>query len=336
MANSPADHAEVGAQPNKKTMNAQPKPRFEGIDTLVLEPLRFKARLAIGENAYASLRNVNAARKYWDLVGAAGAGAALTKTGLLALGAATTPLGWVLAGAALSGGAWWGVMRVLNGATEDRVIVIPKFINTPIDLLALGLFDLMAPLALKLADADGEVSAPERDCIRQHLTQDWGYNPAFVSEGLALIEPRLDEFQIEEVATQLASFIKGSPDCNYAAMTRDLLAFLKTVAEADGQVDTRELAALQALDTQFAEVGKSTLDKALESALETAGSAAQSGKQAVQALAEKPAVKDLSAGLKKQAERGLQLSGSALGQLADRSLGAAGSAIGKLRKLRKP
>ncbi|MFH7041138.1 TerB family tellurite resistance protein [Paucibacter sp. JuS9] len=317
-------------------MNTEQRPRFEGIDALVLEPLRFKARLAIGENAYASLRNVNAARKYWDLVGAAGAGAALTKTGLLALGAASTPLGWVLAGAALSGGAWWGVMRVLNGATEDRVIVIPKFINTPIDLLALSLFDLMAPLALKLADADGEVSASERDAIHRHLTQDWGYNPAFVGEALALIEPRLAAFQIEEVAAQLATFIKGSPDCNYAAMTRDLLAFLKTVTEADGQIDAREEAALQAVTAVFTDIGKSKFDKALDTALETAGNAAQTSKQAVQDLAEKPAVKELATSLKKQAERGLQASGSALGQLADRSLDAAGIALDKLKKLRKP
>ena len=39
--------------------------------------MRFMAKLAIGENAYAELRNANAVRKYWDLFGAVGGGSYL-------------------------------------------------------------------------------------------------------------------------------------------------------------------------------------------------------------------------------------------------------------------
>ena len=46
------------------------------LQRVVGDEMRFKAKLAIGENAYAELRNVNALRKYWDLLGAVGSGAA--------------------------------------------------------------------------------------------------------------------------------------------------------------------------------------------------------------------------------------------------------------------
>ena len=49
-----------------------PPPELKGVDQVVADPLRFKAKLAIGEAAYASLRMINRGREVWDVLGANG------------------------------------------------------------------------------------------------------------------------------------------------------------------------------------------------------------------------------------------------------------------------
>jgi hypothetical protein len=163
---------------------------FDDVDQVVAESLRFKAKLAIGENAYTSLRMVNRARELWDVVGAAGTGAAVAKStlvastffaptgllGALGIGAAATPIGWVAFAALASGGACYGVYRWLGDSKGSRVIEIPKFLNTPLDTLGLALFDLIAPLALRLAAVDGEIESAERTALVEHLVVHPGKN----------------------------------------------------------------------------------------------------------------------------------------------------------------
>jgi hypothetical protein len=60
-----------------------PMPAIEA-SRVVADELRFKAKLAIGEQADASLRAVNRAREIWDVLGAAGTGAAVAKSSLVA------------------------------------------------------------------------------------------------------------------------------------------------------------------------------------------------------------------------------------------------------------
>ena len=164
-----------------------PPPELKGVDEVVTDPLRFTAKLAIGEAAYASLRMINRGREVWDVLGAAGAGAAVAKTGMVAslLGASATPIGWVAFAALASGGACYGMYRLLSSTKGDRVIEIPKYLNTPLDTLGLALFDLIAPLSLRLAAVDGAIEAAERQYLVDHLIDDWGLNRAFVEQSVA-------------------------------------------------------------------------------------------------------------------------------------------------------
>lgn len=252
---------------------------FSGIECIIAEPLKFKVALAIGEDAYASLRCSNKVSEWWDLIGAIGGGAAAAQSsvvaatffapqGLLAIfgfGVAVTPVGWVVAAAVVSGGAWYGMQKVLSGAVDSRIIKVPKFINTPIDVLAVSLFDLLAPLGLKVADADGTVTDDERATILRYFVKTWGFDERFAKAGIAHLEHHLANFSIEDIARRLAEFKKSSPDCNYEAMSQNILEFLNQVMEADGRIDEAEEMAIESVRAIFSDAGKSAFSKRIDS-----------------------------------------------------------------------
>lgn len=248
---------------------------FDGVKQVVAEPLRFKAKLAIGENAYRSLRMINRTREIWDVLGAAGGGAALAKAAALGLGAAATPVGWVAVAALASGGACYGLYRWLGDTKGSRVIEIPKFLNTPLDTLGLALFDLIAPLALRLAAVDGGVEAAEREALVHHLVEDWGLDASFVAGAIAQIEPGITQGSVEELATELSAFLHANPDCNHQAIAADLGQFLRRLLEAGGPLSEVEEAAL-ALSLELLQREPDTaLGKAWLGAKSGAGKAAE-------------------------------------------------------------
>lgn len=253
--------------------------RFSDIECVITESLKFKAALAIGEDAYTSLRCGNKVKEWWDLIGAVGGGAAAAQSSVVAttffaphwllatfgFGAAVTPVGWVVAAAVVSGGAWYGIQKVLGGAVDSRIIKVPKFINTPIDVLAVSLFDLLAPLGLKVADSDGTVTDDERATILRYFVRTWGFDEGFAKAGIAHLEQQLANFSIEDIARRLAEFKKNSPDCNYDAMSQNILEFLNQVMEADGRIDEAEETAIESVRVIFSEAGKSVLSKRIDS-----------------------------------------------------------------------
>ena len=248
---------------------------FDGVAQVVAEPLRFKAKLAIGENAYASLRMINRTREIWDVLGAAGAGAALAKAGALGLGAAATPVGWIAVAALASGGACYGLYRWLGDTKGARVIEIPKFLNTPLDTLGLALFDLIAPLALRLAAVDGAIEPAERQALEQHLVDDWGLDAGFVTQAIAQIEPGVMQGSVEEMAAELSAFLHANPDCNHRAIATDLGEFLRRLLEAGGPLTEAEEAALAVSLALLLEEPDGPLTKAWIAARSGAGKAAE-------------------------------------------------------------
>ncbi|MCP4982236.1 MAG: TerB family tellurite resistance protein [Gammaproteobacteria bacterium] len=252
---------------------------FKGIETIVSSPLNFKAKLAIGEDAYAALKVKNAVVQAWDVAGVATTAAVVAKSsvvastffapsGLLAaigIGTAVTPIGWVIAAGVVTGGAWFGITRHLKKASASRVTVVPNFINTPLDVLALGLFDLLVPLALKVAEVDGVIDESKRKLIRDYFVREWGYDPKFVVAGSRYIESTLGGLSIRELAQTIAEFASENRDCNFRMMSREILGFLRKIVEVDGEIDPLDETAIEKIEAVFNSTNRISLKKKLRS-----------------------------------------------------------------------
>jgi len=250
---------------------------FQGIDAIVAEPLKFKVKLAIGEDAYTSLRVKKAVVQVWDVAGVATTAAVVAKssvvastffapTGLLAaigIGAAVTPIGWVVAAGVVSGGAWFGITRHLKKASASKVTVVPNFINTPLDVLALGLFDLMVPLALRVAATDGRIDEARRQQIDDYFVGEWGYDASFVDAGLLHIETSLGELSVRDLAQTMAEFASQHRDCNFKMMSQEILDFLRHIVTLDGGIDPRDEQAIVEIENIFKSANRSSLGRRL-------------------------------------------------------------------------
>lgn len=267
----------------------------DGIKTIVCDPLRFKLKLDIGEEAYTSLRM----KKYFLDAVDAGSGAMtgfgiaqssvvastfFAKSGFLSaigIGAAATPVGWAIAAGMVGAGLSVALGKYFVRGSSSRVHTIPEFINTPLDILALGLFDLIAMLSVKVATIDGEFAISERDLIKQYFSGDWGYDPEFVEAGLVEIERVSDDHSIKQVALKLAEFKKGNPDCNYSSMSEEIIRFLTEVSEVDGILDEREEMAVERVKRIFDEVGTFSLTKTAKDGINLA---VDGGKKGVETI----------------------------------------------------
>lgn len=233
-------------------------------------PDLFKMELEIGEKGYNRLLDRKSLLEIWDVVGAGITGASVVSApfvattlfpaaGVLAwvgLGtAAATPPGWILA-AGLASGTMWYFIRGWFLKDDHKVRKVPRYINTPLDLLAISLFDLMVPLMLRVAVVDGEICERERDVVVEVLLYNWGYNPQFIKAGLECIEKTLVNYEdVDGLAANLAKFAQSCPDIDEKKFCAHLVHRLERIADSDLRRDPEEDAAIlmvqNAIDKQF-------------------------------------------------------------------------------------
>lgn len=266
-----------------ETSPARPLLDHTGLERVVADPLRFKSRLRIGEDAFALLRTKKRLLGLWDTAGAAATGAGVASSSLVAgtffapsglaaalgLATAATPVGWVVAAAVVAGGGWYGASRWFSGKGDSFVETIPKYINTPIDVLGAALLDLLGSLALRVAAVDGVIDPREHACIADHFVREWGLDPNYVARALEALTPLAQVTRVKVIAQDLARFAAANPDCNAPAMQAELMTFLREVAAADDTMDEREELALEAIERVLEAEGRLTLAKAGSAATET-------------------------------------------------------------------
>ena len=236
-----------------------------GLASVIVNEYAFKAQLAIGEEAFGSLRVRNILADIWEVGGAGATGATVAGSsfvatkffatggilGLLGLGAAATPIGWVVAAGVLSGAAWHVVRKKVLKNSAKKFDVIPKFINTPIDVLGLALLDLTMPLALKVASIDGELHQEEQKKIKNYFIGTWGYDQKVICFATQFVEDDMKNFEVETLAETLAEFANKNRDCKYKPMTEGIMSFLRELSEADGKVHEIEKLVLDAIERIF-------------------------------------------------------------------------------------
>ena len=89
---------------------------------------------------------------------------------------------------------------------------------------------------MKVAAADGVVDPEEVEVIRAYFVEDWGYAPEYVEAALEVVGSELEEVGLEELTVGLRTFTRESPDCDHRKVRKKVVALLKEVAEADGEV----------------------------------------------------------------------------------------------------
>ncbi|KAA1193934.1 hypothetical protein F0M18_00360 [Pseudohalioglobus sediminis] len=238
---------------------------FEGTgESIVQEPLRFKSKLGIGEKAYFLVRQRENMTTFSEAIGVGATASSLAgsslvastffaKTGVLAtaltsvgLGtAAVTPLGWVIGAGLLVGGGYLGVSRIFESPKDSGVVIVPKYINTPLDVIAIALVELMLPISLKIANSDGEIADSERVAIEDFFVSEWGYSKAFIKKLVEEYETEIELISYPKLAESLTAYCDSSKDCEPGAIAKDFILHLARIIEADGEITQAELTELQ-------------------------------------------------------------------------------------------
>ena len=237
------------------------------IDSIVADERAFKVHLGVGEDTYLGNRLFNRFHKLSTFAGGAAIGGSVAGSsvvastffstggilGLLGLTTSATPVGWVIAAAAVGGAASVFGIQKLRSLLSGDVEVVPVFINNSIDILALALFELMAPLALKVAMVDGEIRDGERKRITEFFVKSWGYDASFVELGFGFVEEDMSEFDTKELTRLLADYAIENRDCNYAHISGRIVEFLRELIEADGRIHDEEERILDEIKKNFGE-----------------------------------------------------------------------------------
>ena len=233
-------------------------------EELVANPERFKIKLGIGEDAYQTLRVKRTFGSIVDFFGFFAGGSTVASSSWVATTfftpviwgiklpfLAATPIGWVIAAGFAGGGLYLAFRKLSRRSDKSFIDVVPKYINTPLDIIALQILEQILPFALYVARADGMVDGAERKTIKDYFTEEWGYNATVIDKYIDEAEDTLTDNHVKEVAMQFAKFCKESKDCNKDKVIKDVIKMLQAIVDADDHIHPDEEKALNQLKSWF-------------------------------------------------------------------------------------
>lgn len=172
---------------------------------------------------------------------------------LVKVGILVTPLRWIaIAIAVVLALRNLGITLLLGDGGEERDNAILQRTKTPLDELAIVIFTFFASLGLTVAHLDKSISDAERRQIENYFIDKWGYSEWFVRVALPKLERNVEIFPIVELVDNMIVFEKRNPDCNYQALSKELIGFLQEVTEADDELHDLEVVFIQWLEIALA------------------------------------------------------------------------------------
>lgn len=226
-------------------------------DRILAVPLAFKNKLRIEDKAYHLLSARERLHEFVLAGAGAGAGGGVAAstavagtffapTGLaawLGLATATTPIGWVITAAVVTGGTAVYLGKLFSDKSTVANVV-PLHINSPIDLLAQSLMELIGGLAVRVATIDGEFHEAEARAIGEVFHSEWGYDREYIAKAIAALINQVSEKSVVDLAIRLHEFLDLNEDCNIVEMNKDLIEFVREIVGADGVIRPSEATAL--------------------------------------------------------------------------------------------
>ena len=237
-------------------LNKKFEAAFENDEVVIEYDLKFKSALGIGEKAFKTLKVRENLSTFAEAlgVGTAVGGVANTVTigsilgysgggifGTSLLAGATVPgLNVVIIASVVSAGAYVGVSRYLSKDKNEKLQITPKFINTPLDLLATSLANFFIPIALKLSLADGKIDPNEETTLTSFLIHKWGYSESYIKKTISVFEKDISEFSYKPQIIEFRKFLKSNQDCEPIEITNSFMGMLNELINADGMITENE------------------------------------------------------------------------------------------------
>lgn len=219
---------------------------FSGEITSVVEDSdKFRRKLNIGSDAFWYLSKAENLGSFITALSTGAGIASLTCVGWiasigtlgqigLAIGIVSTPAGWFAAAGVGSAAAVFLTRRLLRSVKKEAVTEVPNFINSPLDILGSSICDLICPILLKIAYADGHVTNLEHKKIKDYFTDQWGINSNYVDGLLKFDEAKLRDFEWDGLSKTLKG-IEKTGDLKYSTMASEILATAAEVMSCNGE-----------------------------------------------------------------------------------------------------
>lgn len=216
------------------------------IKVILDHPLVFKNKLQLSDNNYEYLNIAKNLDKYSASLLAALAGASIVYATFLAnlgvigtiglyFGLLSNPIGWM----ALAGGTgailMFGGKHIVDKVDKNLNHKIPKYINTPIDLLATTLLNYILPLAVKVSLIDNQLNKEEENCISQYFNLEWGYNNDYLNLMINQIVKNESKFEFDDLKKKLEAIVENTKGLQYNIMKSEITNILRKLCDINNK-----------------------------------------------------------------------------------------------------
>lgn len=243
---------------DKNDINERLKVFFDEMDSekIVEIPERFKIKLGLDERSYKYLSSAKNLKEFVEVASTTGAGALgglccgyssasgiavlLSHWGLMSLSVA----GPVAIGAGIAFAGICVIKYCFYRADKMTMDHIPKFINTPLDILGASLADVLIYPAVKIAICDGHFSKEEYDFIVNSLYDEWGISKEYCVKVVKAALDSIYEYSYQATFDLISGVCGQNKELNRTKIFTDVCRLVEGLVYADGEFSMDEHAEL--------------------------------------------------------------------------------------------